>query len=74
MERMLPLCEAKMLDSYDHRDADVYRSAISTVFRMGSETPCRSGGTIMDARTREDRPDLPGRHRFGRPFAIRGPG
>ena len=27
MERMLPLYEAKMLDSYDHRDADVFKSA-----------------------------------------------
>ena len=26
MERMLPLYEAKMLDAYDHRDADVYKS------------------------------------------------
>ncbi len=26
VERMLPLYEAKMLDSYDHRDADVFKS------------------------------------------------
>lgn len=26
LERMLPLYEAKMLDAYDHRDADVYKS------------------------------------------------
>ncbi|NYJ02431.1 hypothetical protein HNR19_003129 [Nocardioides thalensis] len=26
-ERMLPLYEAKMLDAYDHRDADVFKSA-----------------------------------------------
>jgi hypothetical protein len=30
MERMLPLYEAKMLDAYDHRDADVYKSATAT--------------------------------------------
>jgi len=27
MERMLPLYEAKMLDAYDHRDADVFKSS-----------------------------------------------
>ncbi|MDR0283318.1 MAG: hypothetical protein LBI33_00280 [Propionibacteriaceae bacterium] len=27
VERMLPLYEAKMLDAYDHRDADVFKSA-----------------------------------------------
>lgn len=27
VERMLPLYEAKMLDAFDHRDADVYKSA-----------------------------------------------
>ncbi len=27
VERMFPLYEAKMLDAYDHRDADVYKSA-----------------------------------------------
>lgn len=30
VERMLPLYEAKMLDSYDHRDADVYKSVTAT--------------------------------------------
>ena len=28
VERMLPLYEAKMLDAYDHRDADVYKSGL----------------------------------------------
>jgi hypothetical protein len=68
MERMLPLYEAKMLDAYDHRDADVFKSATAEkrqnqpryLTDREKQDPCREPMPIAWIREEVVRGDIPG--------------